>query len=275
MQIGSMTVDPLIDGELLSSPTGAYLGLEKEEWDQHHHFLHGDRLLITMGGYLVRDGSRVVLVDAGVGPRPVFPLSGGGLRSSLLAINVHPDEITDVIFSHLHFDHTGWATLDGTPFFRNATYRCDRRDWDHYVTPDYDIPDFEAAYIDVSRDSALNRLGPLAYRMEFFEGDDEILPGFVAYDAAGHTPGSSVLRLTSQGESGLLLGDLVHSEPELFEENWDFIRHHDHAAALASIERFRAMIQDENLPFAAAHFPGLHWGRLEKAKGRIRYRKIT
>ena len=49
---------------------------------------------------------------------------------------VQPDDVTDVLFTHLHFDHVGWATQQGRVVFPNATYRCDERDWAHFVGPD-------------------------------------------------------------------------------------------------------------------------------------------
>jgi len=46
----------------------------------------------------------------------------------------------------------------------------------------------------------------------------------------------------------------VHSEPELYDDNWDFVNHVDHDAGRASIEKIRKLIVDEVIPFAAAHF---------------------
>jgi len=82
----------------------------------------------------------VIVLDTGIGSKPIYPWLGGGFRSSLLSKGVTPEDVTDVVFSHLHLDHIGWAAQHGKPFFSNATYRCDRRDWDFFVSPDYDIP---------------------------------------------------------------------------------------------------------------------------------------
>ena len=83
---------------------------------------------MAFGGFLVRAGDRVVLIDAGVGPDSPSPfMSGGQLLDSLARQQVSPGDITDVIFTHLHFDHVGWAPA-GEAVFPNATYRCDERD---------------------------------------------------------------------------------------------------------------------------------------------------
>ena len=93
---------------------------------------------MALGGFLVRDerSDRVVLVDAGVGNITAGPFVGGELLRSLAALGVQPEDVTDVLFTHLHFDHVGWATQQGEIVFPNATYRCDERDWSHFVGPD-------------------------------------------------------------------------------------------------------------------------------------------
>jgi hypothetical protein len=75
-----------------------------------------------------------------------------------------------------------------------------------------------------------------------------------------------VIELTSHGEKGLLIGDLVHTQGELV-EGWDFYINYDRAQATEAIDRFRAYLYDKKLPFAAAHFPGMRWGRLVTGTG--------
>jgi len=57
---------------------------------------------------------------------------GGAMLNNLAALGVQPEQVTDVIFTHLHFDHVGWASADGVRVFPNAVYRCDARDWEHF-----------------------------------------------------------------------------------------------------------------------------------------------
>ena len=92
-------------------------------------------LELAIGGFLIRSAERVAIVDAGVGQSPLPLLICGAFLESLASHGVTPDEVTDVIFTHLHFDHIGWASRDGVPVFPNATYRCDARDWEYFVDP--------------------------------------------------------------------------------------------------------------------------------------------
>lgn len=277
MKIGDMTIEAIIDGECVMPLEAGYTNKGAEDWDEYQHLLPPEARnhnLFTLGGFLVTYGDRRVLVDVGVGPKPTFPFTGGGLRSALLNKGISSGDITDVIFTHLHNDHIGWASIDGTPYFENATYRCDKRDWDYFVREDYPMPEWEKAATDPAVDAAYVRLAPVADRMEFFEGDDSVLPGIESWEAAGHTPGTTVLKLTDHGESAALIGDLTHTEPELIADDWDFMAHVNSQQGLESVERVRKRLYDEKLLFAAAHYPGMHFGRLTMDGGKLGYERV-
>jgi glyoxylase-like metal-dependent hydrolase (beta-lactamase superfamily II) len=269
MKIGDMRIDGLIDGEAALDKDGLYTGDDppgEHDWAPYTRYLDPctGQVINTVGSYLIRDNGRVILHDAGLGPDPTLgPFRGGGLRSALSALGVSPLDITDVIYSHLHIDHIGWTSVNGQPYFPNATIHIDKRDWDHYSRPDYEMEDWEIPVTNTERDLVSVRFAPVLDRIKLFEGDAEVLPGVVAMDASGHTPGSTVIELRSAGEKGLLIGDLVHTQGELV-EGWEFSIHHDHAKATAAVERFCKYVYDHRLPFAAAHSPGLKFGRITK-----------
>ncbi|MFF0284037.1 MBL fold metallo-hydrolase [Rhodococcus aetherivorans] len=283
MKIGDIEITPLIDGEAVVPGTAFYPNLKDSDWDPYSSLLepvfHQCQHLNTLGGYLVRAGDRIIVVDGGAGPQPKWPFAGGGFRSSLAATGLHRSDVTDVIFTHLHFDHIGWASVDGKPYFPNATYHIDQRDWNWFLAPDFGFTDEEvdksmerlelsANFCHPENDAPAVRLRPIADQTKFFQADEELelLPGLVALDGSGHTPGQVVLELRSHGERGLLLGDLVHAQPELVDDNdrgqWNFISHTDHDRAHAAVERFRKRMWDEKIPAAGGHFPGLRWGHV-------------
>lgn len=270
MRIGDIEILPLIDGELVLPGPSFYPETTDADWQKYEMFLEpvgGEAMhLNTLGGYLVKAGDRLVVVDTGVGPNAKAPFVGGGFRSALVAAGVKRADVTDVIFTHLHFDHIGWATQEGKAFFPNATYRVDRRDWD--FDNNNPLSEAEAGFCYPETDAPPARLGPIEDRLELFEGDEQLLPGIAALEASGHTEGETVLEITSGGEKGLLLGDLIHAEPELIDDDfrtkWNFALHVKPEKALDSVEHFRKRIVDEKLPFAAAHFPGLRWSRIDR-----------
>src|SRR6266571_7204574 len=130
MQIGDLRVDGVLDGTGRFEPTKAFRGTTSQQWEVHRDLLDEDGLLgFSMGGFLVRGRDRTVLVDLGLGPRQFLGIEGGAFLRELSALGVNPGDVTDVLFTHLHFDHIGWATADDEAVFPNATYRCSRADW--------------------------------------------------------------------------------------------------------------------------------------------------
>lgn len=274
MRIGSLTVDAVVDGETTRTLSACYPSVSAQELDTYRRFVTDEDILVmTIGGHLIRGEGRTILVDAGIGDAPVPPSTGGALRSSLYALGVSPNDVTDVIFTHLHSDHIGWATRQGRPFFRNATYRCDRRDWEYFMSPAYITPEWEHRMTRPEADAAQVRLAPIADQMEFWEGDTQILPGMQTVDAAGHTPGSVALLLSSEGEQGMLLGDIVHSVPELL-TGWRFAVHTDADTAVTAVRRIRNYLASERIPCSAAHFTGMRWGRVVRDGELYRWKQL-
>jgi glyoxylase-like metal-dependent hydrolase (beta-lactamase superfamily II) len=173
---------------------------------------------------------------------------------SLGELGVKPADVTDVILSHLHYDHVGWAAPDGTPMFPHATYRCHQADWDHFVVQN---PGVESGLIAGAAD-----------RFETWSGDGSILPGMDARWAPGHTPGSTVVVLSCGVERAVLLGDVVHCPVELVDDEWDGIYDVDPELAKRTRVALAREIEGEQLPVAAAHFPDLQFGRLLPGQGR-------
>lgn len=256
MLVGDIEVTPVIDGVAVMPPSSAYVGKEDAAWEPHRQFLRDDgQLEMALGGFLVRGaGERVVLVDAGVGTVHQGPFEGGQLLDNLAAVDVRPEDVTDVVFTHLHFDHVGWATQQGRVIFANATYRCDQRDWDHFVTG----PDGGAA----------RKLGPIADRLETWASSSTILPGIDAMVAPGHTPGSTIVVVSDGTERAMLLGDVVHCPVELLDDEWGGIYDVDPDLAQRTRVALARELEGTDTPVAAAHFPGLAFGRLLSGQGR-------
>jgi glyoxylase-like metal-dependent hydrolase (beta-lactamase superfamily II) len=203
-------------------------------------------------------GDQVVLVDAGLGPRSGLVRNGAGtfqggeLLNSLAKHGVRPEHITDVLFTHLHFDHVGWASNEGSVVFPNATFRCDARDWDHFRDNERVQP----------------ILAPVEERLETWDASGPLLPGIDAMAAPGHTPGSTILVISSGTRRGLLLGDVVHCPVELLDDEWAGVGDLDPELAKRTRQALVRELEGTDTPVAAAHFPGLVFGRLLAAEGR-------
>src|SRR4051794_21056273 len=116
MKVGALEIHPVHDG-WARMPAGDLLrftGGRDEPWLPHGEFINADGTIeLSLGGFLVRTGDRVVLVDAGAGRISNEVYHGGQLLESLAALGLGPEDVTDVVFTHLHFDHVGWATQKG------------------------------------------------------------------------------------------------------------------------------------------------------------------
>lgn len=262
MQVGSLIVEPILDGVARLPATDAYRavagsgvkGSDEQDWAPHRGLLDDDGMLeLALGGFLVRSGDRVVVVDTGVGELERGVFSGGRFIANLVAHGVGPDDVTDVVLTHLHFDHVGWTTRHGEIVFPNATYRCDVSDWTHFVGPD---------------PGATRKLRPIENRLEPWHSSGPLLPGLDAMAAPGHTPGSTIVVLSSGTERAMLLGDVVHCPVELLDEEWAGIGDVDPALALRTRRALIAELEGSRTPVTAAHFPGLRFGRLLGASGR-------
>jgi glyoxylase-like metal-dependent hydrolase (beta-lactamase superfamily II) len=252
IQLGNIAVTPLLDGTGRECARDVLQrGGDASAWDDHPEETDTDGdLHLTLGGFLVRTADRVVLVDAGVGTIDNGRYRGGLLLEQLREQGLETGDVTDVAFTHLHFDHVGWATQKGEVVFENATHHVHVADWNFFVE-------------DVNSDpGAVRKLNPLQARLDPFDADKTLAPGLDARPAVGHTPGSTVYVISDEGERLVLLGDLAHHPLELTQDGWSF--HFDHSKEQAIDARREIVAEFANTPtlLAAGHFPDLLPGRL-------------
>lgn len=252
MKIGSITIDPVYDGWGIENGAGILSrpGIE-DPWDCHPDVLdaHG-KIEMPMGGFLVRTGERVILIDTGAGAIDREDYHGGSLLDSLANLGVQPGEVTDVLITHLHYDHVGWTTSKGQVVFDNATYRAHAADWEYFVTSPEAVP------------GAVRKLSPLGDQLELFDSERTLAPGVDARPAPGHTPGSTVFVISSEGERALLLGDVAHSVVELAEPDWEAVYDVDKEAAKAVRNAIAEEALDTDTYVVPAHFPQMAFGRV-------------
>lgn len=168
---------------------------------------------------LLRGRGRTMLVDTGgFGLR--WPL-----RAALAERGVAPDEVTDVLLTHVHYDHAVNALL-----FARATVWISAADleWACGRPPGFDaVPELHAAAL--ARDPRTRRIA----------GDGEILPGVEAIAAPGHTPGSLAYRVAAGEAPVLFAGDAVKNRAELVSGDVDMTE--DRGASEASVRLLREL----------------------------------
>lgn len=126
---------------------GAMFGVvPKSIWNKINPADDNNMCSWALRSLLIEDGDRLILIDNGMGNKQDAKFFGhyylhgdDTLDGSLARAGFHRDEITDVILTHLHFDHCGGSIIrDGdrlVPAFANATYWSNKRHWDWAVHP--------------------------------------------------------------------------------------------------------------------------------------------
>jgi len=89
-----------------------------------------------------------------------------------------------------------------------------------------------------------------------------------AHFIPGHTPGSTIMVVSSGTARALLLGDVVHCPVELLDEEWAGMGDVDPELAKRTRNAMARELEGTDVPVAAAHFPGLQFGKLLVANGK-------
>ncbi len=269
-EVGNATLIALQDSWATLPPTAFFGAVEEAAWEPYRDLLEDDgSMILNIGAVLIRSGGQTILVDTGIGGRPVqMPLrEPAALPEVIRAAGVAPEEVDIVVFSHLHFDHTGWNTVDdgGTPrpLFTNARHVVQQREWDHWTAAETERQ--AARYDDV--------LAPLeqAGLLDLVEGEREITEELVAILTPGHTPGHMSFVLASGGERVYVLGDAAHHPVQLSEPTWSPNADIDPKQSAETRAALFERIEREGALIASGHFafPGL--GHARRDGDRLRY----
>lgn len=203
----------------------------------------GRRMDIAMMVWLLRGpNGRNVLVDAGFYREPLMarwnPADYRTPADAVTAAGVNPRAVTDIVVSHVHWDH-----LDGADLFPNARIWIQRAEYEHHVAPD-------GARLDRAIDSTdaamLHRLRS-AGRVMLVNGDDqEILPGIVVYTGGRHTFASQFVGVRTAAGTAVIASDNAYLFENL-EEGRPIAQTLDPQANLAAQRRMATLAGDPRL----------------------------
>jgi glyoxylase-like metal-dependent hydrolase (beta-lactamase superfamily II) len=171
-----------------------------------------------------------------------------------------PEQVDEILLTHLHKDHVGGVLQAGKIAFPNAVLRVARADADYWrdAASRAGAPEFLRSFFD----SAAEALAPYAAagRLRPFDGDTEVVPGIRSVSEPGHTPGHTAYLVESRGQRLLVWGDIVHVAPVQLKDPRASLKY-DTSDAAAQRTR-RSLLERaarEHLWIGAAHisFPGL------------------
>lgn len=269
LNIGRFEVTFLSDG-FIDFPFSLFTGAKPEQVEQAaaSHFAArptGIRSGFTV--WLIRDGDRLILVDAG--PAGTVSKTSGRLPQALASIGVSPAAIDAVIVTHMHVDHVAGLVAGGRRNFVNADVFVDRRDVAHFTDPAKAAAAPDLLKSSFAKAQEVVKLYP---RLQRVDGARQIARGISTVDLSGHTPGHTGVRIEDGGESLLLVADMLfHPAAHPALPGLGILFEQDKAAADASRARFFKTAADEKALLAATHmpFPGL--GRIVPDGGGLRW----
>lgn len=213
MTIGPYTITALETGRF-SLDGGAMFGIVPWVfWSRTNPPDERQRIQLAARSLLIRGAGRTILVDNGNGDKwndklkDIYRLdtSGGDLSAALASAGVRHEDVTDVILTHLHFDHAGGSTVRRggrlVPAFPNATFHVQRDHWEWSKEPtDRDRASFMP-------DDYL----PLweAGVLELVDGQRELFPGIEVIVCNGHTTAQQLPRISDGRTTLLFCCDLI------------------------------------------------------------------
>lgn len=212
----------------------------------------------SINAYVIDDGKKRVLVDTGAGE--LFGRNGGHLLTNLAAAGYPAETIDTVLLTHIHADHSGGVSRAGKPAFPKAEVFVDKRDVDFWLNP-ANVNRVEASQAHTFAESE-RTLRPVinAGRLKTFLAPATLPGGIRAESTAGHTPGSVLYRVESEGQTLVLWGDIIHAKAVQMPDP-DVAIHFDvnQQQAVSTRERILRQAADQGYWVAAAHisFPGL------------------
>jgi len=216
----------------------------------------------AVNAYLVNTGDRLVLIDTGtataMGP------SLGKVGANLKAAGIDPADVDLVVLTHMHPDHAnGLIDPAGAAVFGKAELAVAEVEYAFWT--DDGILSQAPAGVQPFFHMARAAAKPYADRLSRFGKEAEIIPGIRVLAAPGHTPGHSMVEVTSGTDRLLIWGDIVHAASLQFAKpDWAINFDVDQQAAIASRKRVLDQVAADRVLIAGAHlaFPGIgHVGR--------------
>ncbi|MDC1068646.1 MBL fold metallo-hydrolase [Candidatus Kapabacteria bacterium] len=224
-----------------------------------------NRIPLTARLMLIDTDQKKILIDTGMGDKfdekfeKIYNVrrSETPVALGLAKHNLKCEDITDVILTHLHFDHVGGATqfVNGEiqPTFKNAKYYVQKQQYEWALNPTLkDRASFiNHNYVPLKEDGLL----------ELIDGEGEIFPGIKLLPIDGHTKAMQMVKISDDDNTLLYITDLcpTHAHiiapyhmgydnfpltvleekekylPQAYEDNWTIFFEHDHKVEAAKI----------------------------------------
>jgi glyoxylase-like metal-dependent hydrolase (beta-lactamase superfamily II) len=213
LTLGGWRATPVETGILWLDGGAMFGSVPKPLWSRTHPADDRNRIRMAMRCLLLEGEGRRILVDDGAGDKlspkltDIYGIdhSTFTLERSLAALGLGVGDVTDVVLTHLHFDHAGGSTRSENgvlvPRLPNAMVHVQRRNWENAHRPN---PREKASYMSENYDP-LEQAG----RLRLWDGPQRPWPGIELFTADGHTRGQQLVRVAGGGQVLYFVADLI------------------------------------------------------------------
>ena len=252
---------------------GAMFGIiPKPLWNKKSPADDFNRIDLALRLLLIQKKDQLILIDTGIGDYhgdkfdENFDVRGpkSPIDNALFDLGFNCSDITDLIISHLHFDHAGGITLgDNKPTFPNATLHLHRSHYEYSLnSSERDRGSFHTKLfnpiVDYYRDNN---------KLHFFEGEKGVIfDEFEFICSHGHTPYLAHMF----DDRFIYMADIVPTSAHI---HIPWVMGYDIHSALSVKDKKRIyeFIRDKNLTMFFEHDPLFWGGKIEYDEGKNKY----
>ena len=228
-QVGRVKITRIVEMDLpipalMVIPQATPEELRKSPWLYPHFVSEDDATLkLSVHALLVETPELRLIVDTCVGNDRPREITGGEpldtpFLQHLADAGWSREAVDTVVCTHLHVDHVGWNTmLDNgrwAPTFPNARYLIGRREYEFWSTHE---DEEQKAMLGDSVKPVFD-----AGLVQLVEMDHAISPEIRLTPSVGHTPGHVSVMIESEGERGVITGDIAHHPSQMAHLDWSF-----------------------------------------------------
>jgi glyoxylase-like metal-dependent hydrolase (beta-lactamase superfamily II) len=268
MKIGHYEIHA-IDTGTFALDGGAMFGVvPKTLWEKSNPPDEANRIPLASRALLLTGNGKNILVDVGNGDKfsdklkSIYRIDSrtANTFASLKRFGLSPEDISDVVLTHLHFDHAGGSTIrvDGMlrPAFPNALYYVQREHWDAAQNPtERDRASFFPEDFLPLRESG---------QLKFTDGEGELMPQIRLKVVHGHTRALQCPIISDGTTTLFYCADLV---PTVAHVQLPWIMAYD-LRPLTTLEEKRTVLRDaveQNWIMFFEHDPTVAAGRVLRA----------
>jgi glyoxylase-like metal-dependent hydrolase (beta-lactamase superfamily II) len=265
--VGKVKITKIVELETVGStrfilPLATNEQIQKLPWLIPHFANEEGRLKMSIHSLVVETPKRRIIVDTGLGNDkqgrkvPTWNDRQDPFLDTLTKAGFAPDSIDTVLCTHLHVDHVGWNTrLVGgkwAPTFAKARYVFGRTEYEHWRDHSHEEADKLAVFEDSVKPIAD------AGRADLVASDHRLADEITLIPTPGHSPGHMSIHIQSDGQQGLLTGDVAHHPCQMAHLDWSSTADSDPRQSVVTRRELFSRFADMPTLVIGGHFNAGH-----------------